>query len=138
MLDPASHWADRFREPGRRMNRALDRVAVAARLEALLREQGAPIAYQVFGREFLLCAPALPGVQGDPDIMLVLGDAQHDLFFVAQVERGGLSDVSTHDGIHAALGDFLRRAVGGARDLDALMRGLVVHGPIGPAQGAIP
>jgi hypothetical protein len=95
-----------------RVARSLDRVETSARIEALLRSKGAPIAYEVFDRSFVLCEPHLPGVQGDPDIALVIGDAEHDLFFVAQRERGGLRFLSLHEAIHDALRDFLGRAMG--------------------------
>ncbi|MDP2800728.1 MAG: hypothetical protein Q8O26_02485 [Phreatobacter sp.] len=93
-----------------RVARALDRLETATRIEVLLRQHGAPIAYEVFDRSFVLCEPALPGVSGDPDISIVIGDAEHDLFFVAQRERGGLSSLSVHAAIHDAVWDFLRRA----------------------------
>ena len=92
----------------------VDRPETARRIEALLRQQGHPIAYEVFDRAFILCAPHLPGVSGDPDIAIVIGDAEHDLFFVAQRERGGLSSISVHEAIHDALRDFLGRAIGAA------------------------
>ncbi len=125
-----NRWTSTFREPGRRMARALDRAAVSRRLEALLRREGEPIAYEVFGRRFVLCEPEVPGVQGDPDIMLILGDAEHDLFIVAQQERGALSAVSGHENIHLALGDFLLRALGRRRVIVDLVPGLIVERPI--------
>ncbi len=79
-----------------------------------MREVGAPVAYEVFDSAFVLCAPDLPGVAGDPDIAFVIGDAEHDLFFVAQRERGGLSGISIHESIHDAADDFMRRAAGTA------------------------
>jgi hypothetical protein len=97
-----------------RVARLVDRPETARRIEALLRQHGHPIAYEVFDREFILCEPALPGVIGDPDIAMVIGDAEHDLFFVAQRERGGLSSISVHEGIHNALRDFLGRTIGAA------------------------
>lgn len=95
-----------------RVARAIDRAETARRIEALLREHGAPIAYEVFDREFVLCEPHLPGVQGDPDIASVIGDAEYDLFFVAQRERGGLSSISVHESLHDAVRDFLGRSIG--------------------------
>lgn len=88
----------------------VDRAETARRIEALLRQHGDPIAYEVFDREFKLCAPDMPGVSGDPDIAIVIGDAEHDLFFVAQRERGALSSLSVHESIHDALRDVLGRA----------------------------
>ncbi len=102
--------------PARRLAQRLDRARLAQGLEALLRAHGAPIAYELFGRHLLLCAPALPGVAGDPDIALVLADAEHGLFMVAQRERGGLSFVSVHEAIHDAAVDLLSRAARGLRD----------------------
>lgn len=95
-----------------RVARLVDRPGTARHLETLLREHGHPIAYEVFDRAFVLCAPALAGVPGDPDIALVIGDAEHDLFFVAQRERGGLGSISVHEAIHDAVRDFLGRAIG--------------------------
>lgn len=95
-----------------RVARAIDRAETAKRIEALLREHGAPIAYEVFDREFVLCEPHLPGVVGDPDIALVIGDAEHELFFVAQRERGGLSGLSVHESLHDAIRNFLGQAIG--------------------------
>jgi hypothetical protein len=95
-----------------RTARMVDRPETARRIEALLRQSGHPIAYEVFDCAFVLCAPHLPGVQGDPDISIVIGDAEHDLFYVAQRERGGLSFVSVHEAIHDALRDFLWRSTG--------------------------
>lgn len=92
----------------------VDRPETARRIEALLRAHGDPIAYEVFDREFVLCEPHLPGVSGDPDIAIVIGDAEHCLFFVAQRERGGLSSISLHEAIHDAVRDFLGRSMGGA------------------------
>ncbi|MBN8533009.1 MAG: hypothetical protein J0L51_02865 [Rhizobiales bacterium] len=95
-----------------RVARELDRAGTSGRIEAVLRAHGAPIAYEVFDRDFVLCEPHLPGVQGDPDIALVIGDAEHELFFVAQRERGGLKFLSVHEAIHDAVRDFLGRAMG--------------------------
>jgi len=97
-----------------RVSRGLDRAETARRIETLLRRHGAPIAYEVFGRDFVLCAPDLPGVAGDPDIAIVLGDAEHELFFVAQRERGGLGPISVHSAPHDAIRDFLVQAMGAA------------------------
>lgn len=109
-----------------RVARSLDRVETSARIEALLRSKGAAIAYEVFDRDFVLCEPHLPGVQGDPDIALVIGDAEHDLFFVAQRERGGLSFLSVHEAIHDALRDFLGRAMGAESHMH--LSGVIVRG----------
>ena len=108
-----------------RLSARLDRAALAGRIEALLRDHGAPIAYEVFGREFLLCAPALPGVRGDPDVALVLGDAEHALFVVAQRERGGLSFVSVHESIRDAAVDLFSRAAPGLADARARLAPLI-------------
>lgn len=127
-----NRWTSTFRAPGRRMARALDRSAVAGRVEALLRERGHPIAYEVFGRRFVLCEPALRGVHGDPDILIILGDAEHDLFLVAQQERAALSDVSAHETIRAALGDFLLRALSSPPLIAELLPQLIVEEPLPP------
>lgn len=103
----------------------VDREATAARIEAVLREHGAAIAYEIFDRQFCLCAPDIPGVAGDPDIAIVLGNAEFDLFFVAQRERGGLSAVSVHESLEDAVRDALGRAMGAAAF--GLEAGLVVR-----------
>ncbi len=69
----------------------LDQVETAKRIESLLRRQGHPIRFEVFDRSFTLCEPDVPGVKGDPDIAIVLGEAELSLYFVAQRERGALS-----------------------------------------------
>jgi hypothetical protein len=119
---PAARWPDSL---AARLSARLDRAALALRIEALLRDHGAPIGYALFGREILLCAPALPGVSGDPDIALVLGDAEHGLFVVAQRERGGLSFVSVHEAIHDAAADLLSRAAPGLADARARLAPLI-------------
>lgn len=108
-----------------RVSQLVDRPETARRIESLLRQRGHPIAYEVFDREFILCEPQLPGVQGDPDIAIVIGDAEFDLFFVAQRERGGLSSISVHEKIHDALQDFLGRAMG-ASDPSTVSRALAM------------
>ncbi len=87
-----------------RLARLVNRDETARRIEALLREIGAPVAYEVFGHEFVLCSPEFP------DIAFVIGDAEHDLFFVAQRERVALGRISIHERVHDAADDFLRRA----------------------------
>ncbi len=87
-----------------RLARLVNRDETARRTEALLRQIGAPVAYEVFGHEFALCSPAFP------DIAFVIGDAEHDLFFVAQRERGALGRISVHESVHDAADDFLGRA----------------------------
>ncbi len=89
----------------------VDRDETGERIESLLRRQGHPLSYEVFDRRFTLCAPDVPGVQGDPDIAIVLGEAEFSLFFVAQRERGALSALSVHEAIHDAVRDFLGRAM---------------------------
>jgi hypothetical protein len=93
-----------------RMARALDRPRLARGLEEALRRHGAPIGYEVFGHRFLLCAPDAPGVAGDPDLAVVLGDAEDDLFFVAVRERGALGSLSVHESVLDAVADFIGRA----------------------------
>ncbi len=110
----ASRWPNAM---AMRMSARLDRPALARGIEALLRPHGGAIAYEVFGRGFLLCAPEVPGVEGDAGIALVLDDAEHGLFLVAQRERGGLSFVSVHEAIHDATADLFSRAA--PRLLDA-------------------
>jgi hypothetical protein len=92
--------------------RRVDRAETARRIEELLRASGPPLAYEVFDRSFDLCPPGTPGPSGYPDITIVIGDAEHDLFFVAQRERGALGRVSVHESIHDAADDFMRRATG--------------------------
>lgn len=111
-LSLANRWTGPSNSLRIRVARLVNRAQTAQRIEALLRHQGDPIAYEVFDRTFILCEPELPGVKGDPDIAIVIGDAEHDLFFVAQRERGGLSSISVHEAIHDAVRDFLRRATG--------------------------
>lgn len=111
-LPIANRWIGISNNLRMRVARSVDRAETARRIEALLREHGAPIAFEVFDREFVLCEPHLPGVKGDPDIAIVLGDAEFELFFVAQRERGGLNAVSVHETIHDALGNFLVKAIG--------------------------
>jgi hypothetical protein len=109
-----NRWTGVANSSRMRLASLVDRPETSRRIEALLRQVGANVAYEVFDRDFTLCAPDLPGVAGDPDIALVIGNAEHDLFFVAQRERGGLSAISIHEAIHDAVGDFIRRAVGAA------------------------
>lgn len=97
-----------------RVARLVDRSETTRRIETLLREHGDPITYEIFDHRFMLCEPDLPGVQGDPDIAIVIGDAEHDLFFVAQRERGGLSAISVHEAVDDAVRDFLGRVMGRA------------------------
>ena len=130
-FDPEAHWATPWHGPSARLARSLDRAALVGRLEAVLRRDGAPIAYELFGNGLLLCAPALPDVPGDPDVALVIGDATMDRFFVAQRERGGLGALAVHEGIASALGDFLLRAVQG-RDVAALAAWVMGDGPALP------
>ncbi len=89
----------------------LDQVETGQRIESLLRRQGHPIRFEVFDRSFTLCEPDVPGVKGDPDIAIVLGEAELSLYFVAQRERGALSALSVHESIHDAVRDFLGRAM---------------------------
>lgn len=110
----ANRWTNLSNSLRIRVAGLVDRAETARRIEALLRQHGDPIAYEVFDRDFKLCAPDVPGVNGDPDIAIVIGDAEHDLFFVAQRERGALSALSVHESIHDALRDFLGRAIGTA------------------------
>ncbi|CAH0287226.1 hypothetical protein [Roseomonas sp. CECT 9278] len=124
VFSPARRWPH---GSAQRLSARLDRAALAGRLAALLRDHGAPIGYTLFGDDFLLCAPALPGVAGDPDIALVLGDADHGLFVVAQRERGALSFVSVHEAIHDAAADLLSRAAPGLAN---------ARGRLGPVIGA--
>ncbi len=72
-----------------RVSRLIDRPETARRIESLLRQHGHPIAYEVFDREFVLCEPHLAGVQGDPDIAVVIGDAEYDMFFVPSARGAG-------------------------------------------------
>jgi hypothetical protein len=111
-LSLANRWTNLSNSLRIRVAGLVDRPETARRIEALLRQHGDPIAYEVFDREFALCAPDLPGVSGDPDIAIVIGDADHHLFFVAQRERGGLRALSVHESVHDALRDFLGRAIG--------------------------
>jgi hypothetical protein len=111
-LPLTNRWTNLSNSLRIRVAKLVDRAETAQRIEILLRRSGHPIAYEVFDRAFILCAPHLPGVSGDPDIAIVIGDAEHDLFFVAQRERGGLSSLSVHESIHDALRDFLGRAIG--------------------------
>lgn len=111
-LSLANRWIGPSNSLRIRVARLVNRAQTAQRIEALLRQQSDPIAYEVFDRAFILCEPELPGVKGDPDIAIVIGDAEYDLFFVAQRERGGLSSISVHEAIHDAVRDFLRRATG--------------------------
>ena len=113
----ASRWPN---DLSMRWSARLDRPRLAQRFEALLRLHGAPIAYELFGRDILLCDPAVPGVAGDPHITLVLGDAEHGLFLVAQRERGSLFYVSVHEAIEDAACDLFVRAaprLAGLREL---------------------
>ncbi|MCU0883591.1 MAG: hypothetical protein MUC44_01375 [Beijerinckiaceae bacterium] len=107
-----NRWTSTYSSLRIKVARQLDRPATALKIEALLRQHGHPVAYEVFDHDFVLCEPHLPGVRGDPDIAIVIGDAEHDLFFVAQRERGGLGFVSVHEAIGQALRDFLDRAMG--------------------------
>lgn len=125
VFSPGTRWPG---SPGgvalsRRLAPRLDRAALARGLEALLRVHGAPIAYELFGHCF---APDRPG---DPDVALVLADAEHDLFMVGQCERGGLSFVSVHEAIHDAATDLLVRAAPGLADPRRLVAPLIVFGP---------
>lgn len=110
LLTLANRWTNLSNSLRIRSAGLVDRAESARRIEALLTQHGDPIAYEVFDREFMLCAPDVPGVSGDPDIAIVIGDAEHDLFFVAQRERRALSSLSVHESIHDALRDFLGRA----------------------------
>lgn len=121
-FDPAARWPASL---AARLSARLDRAALTARIAALLRDHGAPIRYELFGRDILLCAPALPEVVGDPDIALVLGDAVQGLFVVAQRERGALSCVSVHEAIHDAAADLLSRAAPGLADARARLGRLI-------------
>jgi len=110
LLTLANRWTNLSNSLRIRSAGLVDRAESARRIEALLTQHGDPVAYEVFDREFVLCAPDVPGISGDPDIAIVIGDAEHDLFFVAQRERGALSSLSVHESIHDALRDFLGRA----------------------------
>ncbi len=90
-LDLGARW--RSTESSLRVRWAahLDQADAARRIESLLRMHGHPISFEVFDRRFTLCEPQVPGVQGDPDIAVVLGEAECRLFYVAQRERGALS-----------------------------------------------
>jgi len=107
----------------RRMARTLDRVALAARLRAVLAVHGAPLGYEVFGQDFVL------GGEARPEIAIVIGDAEHDLFFVAQRERGALDAISVHEGAIAAVADFLGRGAEGLPAPRRLAARLVASGP---------
>ena len=111
-LQLSNRWTNLSNSLRIRWAEAVDREVTAVRIERLLEGHGAPLAYEVFGRAFCLCAPDLPNVAGDPDIAIVLGDAEHQLFFVAQRERGGLDSISIHESINDAVRDFLGRAMG--------------------------
>lgn len=111
-LSLENRWTNLSNSLRIRVARLVDRAETARRIETLLRQHGDPIAYEVFEREFTLCAPDLPGVSGDPDFAIVIGDAEHDLFFVARRERGALGSLPVHEAIHDALRDFLGRAMG--------------------------
>jgi hypothetical protein len=113
-LPLAHRWTNLSNSLRVRVSLLVDRPRTARRIQLVLREHGAPIAYEVFEQAFALCEPSLPGVRGDPDIALVIGDAEHDLFFVALRERGALSSLSVHEAIHDAVRDFLGRAIGPA------------------------
>lgn len=124
-VDIDNRWRGLASSLRRRWAERVDRDQTAMRIEALLRAHGHPIAFEVFERHFILCEPQVPGVQGDPDIAIVLGDAEFDLFFVAQRERGALSGVSVHESVHDAVRDFLGRAMGGTGG--SYVHGSVVH-----------
>ena len=109
-LPIANRWTGLSNSLRVRLARQVDRAETARRIEALLRENGPPLAYEVFDRSFDLCPPGTPGPSGFPDITVVIGDAEHDLFFVAQRERGALRRVSVHESILDAADDFMRRA----------------------------
>ncbi len=109
-LPIAGRWTGLSNSLRVRLAQRLDRAETARRIEALLREIGAPLAYEVFGRSFDLGADAPFGAWGFPDITIVIGDAEFDLFFVAQRERGALGRISVHESINDAVDDFMRRA----------------------------
>lgn len=105
-LSLSNRWTNPSNNLRIRWAQAVDQGVTATRIESLLRRHGAPMAYEVFDRQFCLCAPELPDVAGDPDIALVLGEAEFKLFFVAQRERGGLGSISIHEAVHDAIRDF--------------------------------
>ncbi|MCZ8315141.1 hypothetical protein [Phreatobacter sp.] len=109
-LPIANRWTGLSNSLRVRCARSVNRAETARALEALLREIGPPLAYDVFDRSFDLGEPGTPGAPSYPDITIVIGDAEHDLFFVAQRERGALGRVSVHESIHDAADDFMRRA----------------------------
>ncbi len=118
MPTPPLSIADRWTGPSNslriRSARRVNRAETARAIEALLREIGPPLAYEVFDLSFDLGEPGPPGAPSYPDITLVVGDAQFDLFFVAQRERGALGRISVHESIHDAVDDFMRRATDAA------------------------
>lgn len=93
-----------------RLARRFNRAETARRIEALLRQTGAAVAYDVFEHRFDLGVYNTRAASEYPDITLVIGDAEFELFFVAQRERGALGHVSVHESIHDAADDLIRRA----------------------------
>lgn len=122
MIEPEAYWRSPWRAPVGRMAQQQDRAHIGQRVEAALRRFGAPIAYEVFDRSFVLCESTLPRLAGEPDIGILLADATGDRFAVGVRERGAIKELAVHDLLRTALGDFLARSIEGQRDLTAIAR----------------
>lgn len=124
-FDHGAYWRSTWRSSTARLARQVDRPRIAARVEIAMGRFGAAVGHDVFGRRFLLCAPALPGVPGDAEMEIVLGDAADDLFVVHVRERAATKAVAIHELFSTALADYLARATSDHRDRDALARWIV-------------
>jgi D-alanyl-D-alanine dipeptidase len=124
-FDHDAYWRSTWRSSSARLARDVDRPRIAARVEIVMRRFGAAIGHDVYGRRFLLCAPALPDVPGDADMEFVLADAVGDLLVVHECERPATKAVTIHEQFPTALADDLTRTTSGHRNRDALARWIV-------------
>ena len=116
LLSLSGLWHQPPTELRRRWARLVDIDTVRSALFKILRAEGSPITFDVFNEVITL---------GDDDIAIVIGQGEWDTFFVAQRERGGLSDISIHSGAERAVADFLGRALSEPGHSESLVTGLV-------------
>ncbi|HRE19912.1 MAG TPA: hypothetical protein PKW21_02620 [Rhabdaerophilum sp.] len=112
-------------DPRRVWTRLIDRETLRERLSRVLRETGHPIAFEIFGEKLVL---------GDDDVAIVIGEAEWDTVFVAQRERGALSNISIHASGERAVCDFLARALSDPGECERIAGRIVRRHPLhGPA-----